>query len=71
MHDDFESRQQQLIYQAYAAMATSLRVMLHSHSKAVQAAEIARELLKLLDRPPPINERLIDGNSGAKHDADA
>lgn len=70
MHDDFESRQQQLIYQAYAAMATSLRVMLHSHSKAVQAAEIARELLKMLDRPPLFDD-LIDGNSGAKHDADA
>ena len=69
--DDHESRQQQLIYQAYAAMATSLRVMLHSHSLAVQAAETARELLKLLDRPPPVNTRLIDGNPGDHRDADA
>lgn len=70
MRDDLEARQQQLIHQAYAAMATSVQVMRSSHSLAINAAETARELLKLLDRPPPIDTRLIDGNTGGRHDAD-
>lgn len=69
MRDDLEARQQQLIHQAYAAMATSVQVMRNSHSLAINAAETARELLKLLDRPPPVH--LIDGNPGDRHDADA
>lgn len=69
MRDNLEARQQQLIHRAYAAMATSVQVMRHSHSLAINAAETARELLKMLDRPPLFDD-LIDGNSGDRHDAE-
>lgn len=49
---DIERRQQQLISQAYATMATAIQVMRHSHELALQSARVAQELLNRLDNPP-------------------
>lgn len=70
MQDDLEARQQQVIFRAYYAMATAVQLSRRSHSLSMQSAELARELLKLLDRPPRFDD-VIDGNPRDRHDTNA
>lgn len=49
---DIQQRQQQLIYRVYQVMAAALQAMRGSHELGLQGAMQARELLRLLERPP-------------------